>query len=73
AAVGLYRLVSYWAVVAVGWIAWAALHEGPRLPARARAHLAVAGRLFLDGMAAATLAAPYTSVHSRAPAEVRRP
>ncbi|GGV03313.1 hypothetical protein GCM10010182_21580 [Actinomadura cremea] len=36
AAVGLYRLVSYWAVVAVGWAAWVALREAPRGSARAR-------------------------------------
>jgi hypothetical protein len=36
AATGLYRLVSYWAVVAVGWLAWLALRAGdsPRLRAR---------------------------------------
>lgn len=27
AAVGLYRVVSYWAVVAVGWLAWFALRD----------------------------------------------
>ncbi|OLT31496.1 hypothetical protein BJF79_36995 [Actinomadura sp. CNU-125] len=53
AAVGLYRLVSYWAVVAVGWCAWVALHDGPRMSARTRARLARAGRPVLDGMRAA--------------------
>ncbi|WP_433819884.1 lysylphosphatidylglycerol synthase transmembrane domain-containing protein [Actinomadura scrupuli] len=28
AATGLYRLVSYWAVVALGWLAWLALRAG---------------------------------------------
>ncbi|MFV2176926.1 YbhN family protein [Actinomadura sp. LOL_016] len=41
AAVGLYRLVSYWAVVAVGWAAWVALREAPRGSARARGRSAV--------------------------------
>ncbi|SEG61862.1 conserved hypothetical protein [Thermomonospora echinospora] len=30
AAVGLYRLVSYWGIVTVGWLAWLALRERPR-------------------------------------------
>ncbi|MEV5828402.1 lysylphosphatidylglycerol synthase transmembrane domain-containing protein [Spirillospora sp. NPDC052242] len=54
AAVALYRLVSYWAVVAVGWAAWIALREGPRVSARTRARLARAGRLVLDGLCAAS-------------------
>ncbi|MFD0903896.1 flippase-like domain-containing protein, partial [Actinomadura sediminis] len=54
AAVALYRLVSYWAVVAVGWAAWVALREGPRVPARARARAARAGRLAMDGLCAAS-------------------
>ncbi|MCP9954506.1 lysylphosphatidylglycerol synthase transmembrane domain-containing protein [Actinomadura madurae] len=72
AAVGLYRLVSYWAVVAVGWIAWAALHEGPRVPARAKAHLSGAGRLALNGMTAVAFVTPYTAVMLNPPAEAPR-
>jgi hypothetical protein len=38
AATGLYRLVSYWAVVALGWLAWVALRAGEaplrRIPLR---------------------------------------
>jgi uncharacterized membrane protein YbhN (UPF0104 family) len=73
AAVGLYRLVSYWGVVAVGWAAWAALHEGRRLPARVRARLAGAGRLLLDGSTAFAFVTPYTAVPLHRPADVRRP
>lgn len=73
AAVGLYRLVSYWAVVAVGWIAWAGLHEGPRVPARAKAHLAGTGRLIMDGMSAAALLTPHAAVPAQSPAEAPRP
>ncbi|MGI5416021.1 lysylphosphatidylglycerol synthase transmembrane domain-containing protein [Actinomadura luteofluorescens] len=73
AAVGLYRLVSYWAVVGVGWIAWAGLHEGPRLPARARAALAGTGRLIMDGMSAVVFLTPYTAVPAQTPAEAPRP
>lgn len=73
AAVGLYRLVSYWAVVAVGWIAWAALHEGPRVPARVKAHLSGAGRFVLGGMAAFASATPYTAVPLHTPADAPRP
>ncbi|MFG2086625.1 YbhN family protein [Spirillospora sp. NPDC048824] len=74
AAVGLYRLVSYWAVVTAGWVAWASLHEGPRVPAHVRARLTGAGRLVLDGMTALALATPYTAVPLPGPAaEARRP
>ncbi|MEU8306704.1 lysylphosphatidylglycerol synthase transmembrane domain-containing protein [Actinomadura sp. NPDC048955] len=73
AAVGLYRLVSYWAVVGVGWIAWAGLHEGPRLPAHARAALAGTGRLIMDGMSAVVFLTPYTAVPAQTPAEAPRP
>jgi uncharacterized protein (TIRG00374 family) len=73
AAVGLYRLVSYWAVVVVGWIAWAALHEGPRVPAPVKAHLAGAGRVVTDGMTAMAFITPYAAVPLHTPAEVQRP
>ncbi|TMR06794.1 flippase-like domain-containing protein [Actinomadura soli] len=73
AAVGLYRVVSYWAVVAVGWAAWAALHEGPRIPSRVRTLLAGTGRLFLDGLASVALVAPGAAVHPHARTEARRP
>ncbi|TYB43416.1 lysylphosphatidylglycerol synthase transmembrane domain-containing protein [Actinomadura chibensis] len=72
AAVGLYRLVSYWAVVTVGWIAWFALHEGPRVPARVKARLAGAMRAFLEGTTKVALT-PYAAVIMNAPAELRRP
>ncbi|QXJ24965.1 flippase-like domain-containing protein [Actinomadura graeca] len=68
AAVGLYRLVSYWAVVGVGWIAWLALQEGPRLSARSRRHLARTGRLVLDGLTSTALLNPYSAVHAASPA-----
>ncbi|WP_084265541.1 lysylphosphatidylglycerol synthase transmembrane domain-containing protein [Actinomadura macra] len=67
AAVGLYRLVSYWAVVGVGWIAWAALHEGPRLSDRSRRRLARTGRLLLDGLTSTALTNPYSAVHVASP------
>ncbi|MGI5203233.1 lysylphosphatidylglycerol synthase transmembrane domain-containing protein [Spirillospora sp. CA-108201] len=73
AAVGLYRLVSYWAVVGVGWIAWVGLHEGPRLPARARAVLAGTGRLIMDGMSSAALLTPQAAVPAQTPAEAPHP
>lgn len=72
AAVGLYRLVSYWAVVAVGWIAWVALHEGPRVPARVTVRLAATGRMFLEGTTRVALT-PYAAMLMNAPAEPRRP
>ncbi|NKZ05871.1 lysylphosphatidylglycerol synthase transmembrane domain-containing protein [Actinomadura latina] len=72
AAVGLYRLVSYWAVVAVGWLAWATLHEHARLGARLKSRLAAAGHLLMDGMAAFAFVTPYTAVHLQAP-EARQP
>jgi uncharacterized protein (TIRG00374 family) len=71
ATVGLYRLVSYVVVVAVGWLAWAALHEGARLPARARRWLAGAGRGVLDGVAAVammTMVMPSTTARGAHPA-----
>ncbi|WP_149257713.1 lysylphosphatidylglycerol synthase transmembrane domain-containing protein [Actinomadura sp. K4S16] len=73
AAVGLYRLVSYWAVVAVGWIAWVALHEGPRVPARGKAWLAGTGRLIVDGMSTVAFLTPYAAVPAQTPAEAPRP
>lgn len=69
AAVGLYRLVSYWAVVAVGWLAWAALHEHARVKSR----LAAAGTLLLDGMTAFAFATPYTTVPLNPQAKPNRP
>ncbi|MFG1999508.1 YbhN family protein [Spirillospora sp. NPDC048911] len=60
AAVGLYRLVSYWAVVAVGWLAWAALQEGPRLSERSRRRLAATGRAALAGLTSVAFTTPYT-------------
>jgi uncharacterized protein (TIRG00374 family) len=68
AAVGVYRLVSYWAVVAVGWLAWAALHEHARI----RSRLAAAGRLFMDGLTAFAFVTPYATVPLQAP-DARRP
>ncbi|GAA2137274.1 lysylphosphatidylglycerol synthase transmembrane domain-containing protein [Actinomadura napierensis] len=73
AAVGLYRLVSYWAVVAAGWIAWLGLHEGPRLPAPAKARLAGAGRLVVEGLTSTATLSPYSAVPLVMPAEARRP
>ncbi|TDD80837.1 lysylphosphatidylglycerol synthase transmembrane domain-containing protein [Actinomadura rubrisoli] len=67
AAVGLYRLVSYWAVVMVGWVAWVALHDGPRLPERARQYLAGAGRFMLDGLNSSALLTPYSALPAAAP------
>jgi putative heme transporter len=43
AAVAVYRLVSFWAVVAVGWLAWLALRASDQAQA-ARARLGTAGR-----------------------------
>ncbi|MDL4771503.1 MULTISPECIES: lysylphosphatidylglycerol synthase transmembrane domain-containing protein [Thermomonosporaceae] len=72
AAVGLYRLVSYWVVVAVGWIAWAGLHEGPRLSAGTKRRLAGAGRALLDGFGAAACLTPYSTFPAGTPAEAPR-
>ncbi|MGI5153767.1 lysylphosphatidylglycerol synthase transmembrane domain-containing protein [Microbispora sp. CA-102843] len=41
AVVALYRLISYWAVLAAGWVAWLLLRDG------VRARLAAAGRWLL--------------------------
>lgn len=71
AAVGLYRLVSYWGVVAVGWAAWGVLHEHGRLGARAKRRLTTAGTLLMDGMTALAFVTPYTAVPLRTP-EIRR-
>lgn len=71
AAVGLYRLVSYWAVVLVGWIAWFALHEGPRVSARTRRRLSATGHAVLNGFTSAACLTPYGSAHTL-PAEARR-
>ncbi|WP_018655167.1 lysylphosphatidylglycerol synthase transmembrane domain-containing protein [Actinomadura flavalba] len=59
AAVAVYRLASFWSVVAVGYLAWLALHDGPRVPAKARALAAGAGRATLAGLrTAAAQSAP---------------
>ncbi|GAA2575293.1 YbhN family protein [Actinomadura fulvescens] len=60
AAVGLYRLASYWAVVTIGWLAWAALQEGPRLSERTRLQLAAAGRAAMAGLTSVAFITPYT-------------
>ncbi|MFB4316666.1 YbhN family protein [Actinomadura sp. 21ATH] len=74
AAVGLYRLVSYVVVVAVGWLAWLGLREGARLPARAGAHLAAAGRLVFAGLSATAMAmSPYAAAQNLMPPGTRRP
>ncbi|NDU75880.1 flippase-like domain-containing protein [Actinomadura sp. DSM 109109] len=73
AAVGLYRLVSYWGVVMVGWVAWAGLREGPRVPARVKASLAGTGRLLVDGMSAVAFLTPYTVIPAQTRAEAPRP
>ncbi|MBO2446710.1 flippase-like domain-containing protein [Actinomadura barringtoniae] len=74
AAVGLYRLVSYWAVVAVGWIAWAALQEGPRLSERTRRRLSSAGQATLAGLGSLACATPYAMQSGVLPAgEPQRP
>ncbi|MFC9975038.1 YbhN family protein [Spirillospora sp. NPDC127200] len=73
AAVGLYRLASYWIVVLVGWLAWLALHEGPRLSARTRRRLAAAGGTVLSGLTSASPLSPYAPIIAAAPSEPRRP
>ncbi|MBX6767697.1 MAG: flippase-like domain-containing protein [Actinomadura rubrobrunea] len=71
AAVGIYRLVSYWAVVAVGWLAWLLLHEGPRLSEDARRRLAAVGEALLRGWS--SLAPPaYSAASGAHGAESRR-
>ncbi|WP_084219320.1 lysylphosphatidylglycerol synthase transmembrane domain-containing protein [Spirillospora albida] len=73
AAVGLYRLISYWAVVAVGWTAWLALHDGPRVPERARAAAVRAGGAVLRSLTAAAPVTPCGGLGFAPPAHVRRP
>jgi uncharacterized protein (TIRG00374 family) len=68
AAVGLYRLVSYWAVVAVGWIAWFALQEGPRLSERTRQRLASVGQATMAGFGSLACSTPYAMQSSVLPA-----
>ncbi|MFI0354111.1 lysylphosphatidylglycerol synthase transmembrane domain-containing protein [Actinomadura sp. 9N407] len=72
AAVGLYRLVSYVVVVAVGWLAWATLHEGARLGVRTKRFLTFTGRTMLDGLSGAAMVAPYATAHSLLPPHTRR-
>ena len=75
AAVGLYRLMSYVAVMAVGWLAWAALHQGVRLPERVRRWPATAARGVFDGLATSammTMLTPYTPLRGVNPAGSRR-
>ncbi|NEA26318.1 flippase-like domain-containing protein, partial [Actinomadura bangladeshensis] len=72
AAVGLYRLVSYWAVVAVGWLAWATLHEHARLGARLKSRLAAAGTVLMEGMAAFAFVIPYTTAPLNPQAKANR-
>jgi uncharacterized protein (TIRG00374 family) len=60
AATGIYRLVSYWAVLILGWLAWLALRAGEAPVRRARLGLATAIRALGQGFARypyATLAA----------------
>ncbi|MFC5181024.1 lysylphosphatidylglycerol synthase transmembrane domain-containing protein [Actinomadura harenae] len=57
AAVGLYRLVSYWGVVGAGWVAWLALQE--RAGARARAALSRVGRVVVEGCGSFASLTPY--------------
>lgn len=73
AAVGLYRLISYWAVVAVGWSAWLALHDGPRVPERVKGAVARAGGALLRGLTATSLVTPYGGITLATPANLRRP
>ncbi|MEV5571546.1 lysylphosphatidylglycerol synthase transmembrane domain-containing protein [Spirillospora sp. NPDC052269] len=70
AAVGLYRLVSYWGVVGVGWVAWLALQE--RAGARARAVLKRAGRVAAEGCASFAPLTPYPPVQMPRSAEQPR-
>ncbi|WP_433326448.1 lysylphosphatidylglycerol synthase transmembrane domain-containing protein [Spirillospora sp. CA-294931] len=72
AAVGLYRLVSYWVVVAIGWLAWIALHEGPRLSERTRERIAGAGRAALRGCTSAALLTPYAPLYAALTADPKR-
>ncbi|POM24452.1 TIGR00374: family protein [Actinomadura rubteroloni] len=71
AAVAVYRVASYWAIVAIGWAAWFVLHEGPRVPARVRA---VSGRAAQALCAAlADLGRAHLCVPVATSADVRRP
>lgn len=59
AAVGVYRIISYWAVVAVGWLAWLALRESPwSIPGVTRPRLMAVWRALGSGFAGAA-ALPY--------------
>lgn len=70
AAVGLYRLVSYWGVVGAGWVAWLALQE--RAGARARAMLGRLGNAALQGCHGFTALSPYAAILSSSSAEQPR-
>ncbi|MBC6461480.1 YbhN family protein [Actinomadura sp. HBU206391] len=50
AAVAVYRLVSFWAVVAVGWLAWFALRASDRTGRALRAHPPRAWRPAVTGL-----------------------
>ncbi|MQY02862.1 lysylphosphatidylglycerol synthase transmembrane domain-containing protein [Actinomadura macrotermitis] len=71
AAVGLYRLFSYWMVVAVGWLAWLTLQEGPRLSTRTRRWLTATGQGVVAGFGSLAFLTPYNAVQAPAPAEPR--
>ncbi|GAA3949847.1 hypothetical protein GCM10023085_35500 [Actinomadura viridis] len=72
AAVGLYRLVSYVVVVAVGWLAWLGLHQGARPSAWAARAVPAIGTAVLGALAAAAMVMPYPGTGPR-PAGPRRP
>jgi uncharacterized protein (TIRG00374 family) len=61
AATGLYRLVSYWAVLALGWLAWLALRAGETPLRRARLRLRTGIGAIGDGLAPAGPALPATA------------
>jgi uncharacterized protein (TIRG00374 family) len=56
AAVAIYRLVSFWAVVAVGWLAWLVLRVSDETRQAARARLGTAGRAVAVGLSVSALA-----------------
>jgi uncharacterized protein (TIRG00374 family) len=55
AAVGIYRLVSFWAVVAVGWLAWLVLRVSDETRHAVRARLNAAGQAIAVGLSVTAL------------------
>ncbi|MCW2918118.1 MAG: hypothetical protein JWN52_6186 [Actinomycetia bacterium] len=66
AATGLYRLVSYWAVLALGWLAWLVLRAGETPGHTIRPRLAAGVRAIGEGFAYYSYTTPYAALPTAA-------